>query len=593
MYGPGIRMDRVNFVRTLSSCSTVGLILVLLSTTVPPTVDCNGTISSAMLNQTIREKIRAQRLLEQIKHKLNTSTPSDISVISGIPRRLHSRPQHQSSSTKFNLNNANILYPGTDAQTRYNQSWPLVNPKPPTKTVLRPAMPWNSIIPAVGVDRNILAFSLKNETVSGTRMVTKIYLWLYVWKRERKKKMTSSSRPITSSASSSGPSARDMAAKRRGARNKRQKKGKMIKIRVFLSDENGKRGQRIAQLKKKVHKSKWETLGLPVSLVKSIESSSRGNKLWLKVECKRCTRRTQLVFPTTSDSKKCRRNKRKKRKGRTRKSSKDKKSMRRLRKKCASEVADSKMFPFIVLEEKPMSANSRPKRDVEKENAPVFPFRPRFRGKREKERFGSQPEKNTRAEMQAHIVNQEQTCCREQKVFIEFSDLNLDDVIVAPSGFTLTTCTGSCFGDVTSTSTNNVHSLCSGKHPQNEMLSNTASDGQMVTSFPAQHKTLSADDNSTNTSHTSQKIRQHVRNFLETEDPNVRRGPHSFLSIVASRKRRRLKLKEPPPQCGPVERQSLVIVHFTQDNNLVQSELPNFLISKCGCKGNLLPNKGT
>ncbi|XP_076439629.1 uncharacterized protein LOC143279468 [Babylonia areolata] len=127
------------------------------------------------------------------------------------------------------------------------------------------------------VEKNVLEFSFKRPTTyqSPSSTVSKINLYLYVWKRREGRRLR---------------------------RNRRRFRKRLIKIRVFQVSERNRKGKRIAELRKNVQSSHWHRLSLPVSLVHQLWESNNGT-LKLRVRCKRCKRKVQLFMP--SDVIKC------------------------------------------------------------------------------------------------------------------------------------------------------------------------------------------------------------------------------------------------------------------------------------------------
>ncbi|KAL8611947.1 hypothetical protein ACOMHN_034076 [Nucella lapillus] len=126
--------------------------------------------------------------------------------------------------------------------------------------------------------KNVLEFSIKRPRAGNLPItVSKINLYVYVWKRREA---------------------------RRPRRNRRRPRKRLIKIRVFQVEGRSRKGKRIAELRKNVHSSQWHRLSLPVSVVHSMWKVNNGT-LKLRVRCKRCFRKVQLILP--ADAVKCNR----------------------------------------------------------------------------------------------------------------------------------------------------------------------------------------------------------------------------------------------------------------------------------------------
>ncbi|GFN80640.1 hypothetical protein PoB_000714600, partial [Plakobranchus ocellatus] len=91
--------------------------------------------------------------------------------------------------------------------------------------------------------------------------------------------------------------------KRKG---KRRRWRKQSKIRVFLSNSKGKRQRRIAELRKVINESGTLQLVLPVSLISSLSSNTTDDKLlYLRLQCKRCSKHTQFLLRGRDTAKRC------------------------------------------------------------------------------------------------------------------------------------------------------------------------------------------------------------------------------------------------------------------------------------------------
>ncbi|XP_076461573.1 uncharacterized protein LOC143294045 [Babylonia areolata] len=121
---------------------------------------------------------------------------------------------------------------------------------------------------------NVLEFELnRNRTSNMPDTMAKVNLYLYVWKQRES---------------------------RRSRRNRRRsKRHRFIRLRVFQVNERNRKKKRIAELRKRVHRSHWHRLSLPVSLVQSMWQAHNGT-LKLRVKCKRCSDKVRLVMPSDS-----------------------------------------------------------------------------------------------------------------------------------------------------------------------------------------------------------------------------------------------------------------------------------------------------
>nr|KAG5701603.1 hypothetical protein BaRGS_019292 [Batillaria attramentaria] len=131
--------------------------------------------------------------------------------------------------------------------------------------------------------KNILEFELRRPSSGSvsTPVACKVNLYVFIWMKRGSRKARRSRRKSRTS--------------------------KLVKIRVFLVDEQNRKSKRIAELRKRVSRSNWHRLGLPVSLIHS-RTKAENETVKLRVRCKRCNRKVQLIMP--GDDQKCRKKKR-------------------------------------------------------------------------------------------------------------------------------------------------------------------------------------------------------------------------------------------------------------------------------------------
>lgn len=353
---------------------------------------------------------------------------------------------------------------------------------------------------------------------------------------------------------SSAPSTAASAAKTRSNLKSERRRGKNIKIRVFLSDENGLRGQRIAELKTRIKSSSWGKLGLPVSLMSSLAETET---LRLRVECKRCSRKTQVVLPGNLDSKRCKNLLTKK----TNKKKKKGNRIRRWRKHCSNiGEQDEKLFPFIVIEEKSRNFNGRVKRTlgVKSDINPA--------------RFDCHNYNTSHVKSSGKPISSAShiQCCTPFKTFVDFAELNLDQVIVYPSGFELASCSDGCVQPAT-LFLDNV------KRHLEQLLSPSSNKICKIEPKSDEHSSLLCRA-------ISSTDRQHSRLRLHHKH-------HRHSQKAHWHKHKLSRLKNTSRGCFPVESHNLVILHFTPEHNLARLELPGFLATRCACKSHLPLNK--
>ncbi|BFY97190.1 hypothetical protein BsWGS_00230 [Bradybaena similaris] len=515
------------------------IIAFVLVTVIPEPVKCvpQKLIPFARMNQSFQDNVWKHKFLNQMMGKL---LQSDIfmrnsTVANGQQRGTYS-PRFQ-NNTQF----SGTLTPN---QLLYNLSTTerlVTNTLPAPKDYVSRLSPPN-LVYSEGVEKNVLLFRFRPNTIRNNTQVNRINLWLYVWTKDNKEGISSS--PSSTAAS---------AAKTRSNLKSDRRRGKNIKIRVFLSDEHGFRGPRIAELKTSIKSSSWGKLGLPVSLMSSLAETET---LRLRIECKRCSRKTQVVLPGNSDSKRCKKlqkaNKKKKKGNR----------IRRWRKHCSNiGEPDEKLFPFIVIEEKSRNFNGRVKRTLEAES--------------DTNHAGSDCYNyNT-----SHIKNSDKTilstynslqCCTPFKTFVDFAELNLDQVIVYPSGFEFAACSDGCLQPATSF-LDNVK-----RHLERLLGPSSSKICKIEPKSGEQSSLLCRAISSTDRQHT--RLRLHHK-------------PHRHSQRAHWHKHKLSRLKNTSGGCFPVESQNLVILHFTREQNLARLELPRFLATRCACRSHLPLNK--
>uniref|UniRef100_A0A2C9KRJ5 TGF-beta family profile domain-containing protein n=1 Tax=Biomphalaria glabrata TaxID=6526 RepID=A0A2C9KRJ5_BIOGL len=356
--------------------------------------------------------------------------------------------------------------------------------------------------------KNVLTFRFRPEIIKGGKPVLRINLFLYVSKKDNKESGTES-------FPSTFPTSRNLGNVKTNSREK----GKKIKILIFLVTASGNRIQKLAELKKSINRSQWEKLGLPVSLISKVAEANSNNTLYLRVECKKCNKKTQLSIPT-----KCIR------RHRLRKNKKDKREPRSNKNCSHSSAATADVHkPFIVVESS--DAISRNKRNAKPEPA-------------------------------CEDVGVNKTgittpgCCKQIKTFVQFADLNLSNAIVSPSGFYLVTCTGEC---------------------------TTASPVKTRSQYRR------SEDINLNVRSSLAKGYHRILRHLYHRHRYSPGHPHHRSRNWYNEKWTR-SLSPSANTCAPVQTEELILLHFTQDQTLVRSHIPNFLVTKCGCKGDRSTN---
>ncbi|XP_046380637.1 inhibin beta A chain-like isoform X2 [Haliotis rufescens] len=234
--------------------------------------------------------------------------------------------------------------------------------------------------------KNLLKFTINKSGEDQASVVTRVNLWIHVWQREKK----------------------------RQARRKR--KGKMIRISVY--NNSSKDDKVIAELRTRIQGTNWFRISLPISLVRNLEMS-QNSTIILRVECKRCNRKTRLMLPQMS-KKKCKRNKKRRSKGKKGgKHGRKPKAMGRKR-GCGTArnyppTVSTQRLPFMIIEQRYKSFDRRKRSlscnpsDLTYRNGTVTSSR----------------------------------CCR-MSTYVEFSDMELDDAIVTPGGYDASRCIGRC-----------------------------------------------------------------------------------------------------------------------------------------------------
>ncbi|GFR67661.1 hypothetical protein ElyMa_002004800 [Elysia marginata] len=180
-------------------------------------------------------------------------------------------------------------------------------------------------------ERNLLVFDL-NALVGGQPPVhsLKLFVRVIVNHEEQNKRSSRLLRSRSSSNSTTTTSARNKKGRRKG---KRRRWRKQSKIRVFLSDSKGKRKRRLAELRKEINDTTMLKLVLPVSLISRLSRKDTDNKLYLRLQCKRCSRSTQFLLRGQDTSKRCAVRKKKKQNAKKRQKKRLRKRPRKLRRK--------------------------------------------------------------------------------------------------------------------------------------------------------------------------------------------------------------------------------------------------------------------
>lgn len=382
-----------------------------------------------------------------------------------------------------------------------------------------------------------------------------MHLWLYVRTKDKGKSPSPASQSV--SFSSPPPSTRDLNSEEVPTR----RKGKRIKIRVFLSDASGARGPRIAELKTRVEASAWGKLGLPVSLINSLAEAGANNTLRLRIECKRCSGNTQVVMPGSGSSKNCRQ-----RPGGKKHNKKKEEKTRRWRKHCA-EVGDNdeRLFPFIVIEEKSKATGARVKR--ESESTRLVTCKP--------DHCSNQTLARVKAGhgVVGNTSSGTARCCRLVNTYVSFSRLNLGHIVVYPSEFEYITCIQDCHN--TPTPTDNNLSQISSLITQRIRFHDKE---------PPQRRSRGRD----RLNSLRQLNHRHKRQYSPPQQyqRGHQHGHHSQPGLHRwfGHKWNRLK----PQLAQPMDANDIVIVYFTDGHKLAQIRLPNVVIMQCGCKNDFV-----
>ena len=151
-------------------------------------------------------------------------------------------------------------------------------------------------------ERNLLTFNL-SEVVGGEPPVQSLRLFVYVVVSHKEHTKRSLALAGRSGAVSNSTAPANQTARRR--RGKRRRWRKQSKIRVFLSNSKGKRKRRIAELRKEINGSGNLQLVLPVSLISGLSRNGTEDKLYLRLQCKRCSRNTQFLLRGEDTEQRC------------------------------------------------------------------------------------------------------------------------------------------------------------------------------------------------------------------------------------------------------------------------------------------------
>ncbi|CAL1526131.1 unnamed protein product, partial [Lymnaea stagnalis] len=240
---------------SLSSIVTLALVLSL----VPPPMSFKShdtPQSLESINVTLRKKMIEHKFLQTVLQKIHKSNLPNVGNNTGVNLRdnLSAGPSSNSNRTT-----------------------------PQVVTEKSPTVEPGNLIKSESPAKNVLTFRFHPDIINGRTIVTRINLWLFVNKTDTKGKVAQQD----ARKPSQGPQSREL--------NKR--KGKKIKIRVFLINANNVRIQKIAELKKSIDSDNWQKLSLPVSLISTIAHSQSNNTLYLRVECKKCNRKAFLNLP--------------------------------------------------------------------------------------------------------------------------------------------------------------------------------------------------------------------------------------------------------------------------------------------------------
>ena len=257
--------------------------------------------------------------------------------------------------------------------------------------------PYNSLPFIAG--KNTLQFPLSRRRNTSDSEITRADLWILVWRKEKKHK------------------------KKNFRQLRKRRKGKLIRIRIY--SVMNKESTKVAELRTKVQKTKWYKISLPISLLKNLESSQK-QLMVLRVECKRCNRKTQIIFPRRPKAK-CRKTGRKN-KDSKRGMNKDSKGKHRRRgcgtARLSPPAKHSKHRPFIVIEQG-------------------------WKGSRRLRRSAQVMTSCGTSSSSEGVLgvltgrSPANSCCKVSS-YVDFSDMDLDDDIVSPAGYTAATCVGTC-----------------------------------------------------------------------------------------------------------------------------------------------------
>ncbi|XP_046564311.1 inhibin beta A chain-like isoform X1 [Haliotis rubra] len=234
--------------------------------------------------------------------------------------------------------------------------------------------------------KNLLKFTIKKSKGDQVSVVTRVNLWIHVWQKEKK----------------------------RQARRKR--KGKMIRISVY--NNSSKDDKVIAELRTRIQSTDWFRISLPISLVRNLEMS-HNSTIILRVECKRCNKKTRLMLPQMP-KRKCKKNKKRRNKGKKGgKHGRKSKAMGRKR-GCGTPrnyppTVSTQRLPFMIIEQRYKSFDRR-KRSLSCNPSDLIYRNGTITSSR---------------------------CCR-MSTYVEFSDMELDDAIVTPGGYEASRCIGRC-----------------------------------------------------------------------------------------------------------------------------------------------------
>ncbi|RUS85357.1 hypothetical protein EGW08_006900 [Elysia chlorotica] len=251
----------------------------------------------------LQMRIREKQLLEGIKRQLNQPNAQMLAPASKGLRSQNGIPKHVTPL-------ANQISRSEETSV-VSSSIPVVEAAPVLRSSFQTfkSRSKSNMITALSAKRNLLVFDL-NEVVGGNPPVQSLKLFVHVLvshKQPKARSLSTSGTAGTKSRSNSTTSApRDV--RRKG---KRRRWRKQSKIRVFLSNSKGKRKRRIAELRKEINETGNLQLVLPVSLISSLSKNATDNKLYLRLQCKRCSRNTQFLLRGLDTPERCADRKRK------------------------------------------------------------------------------------------------------------------------------------------------------------------------------------------------------------------------------------------------------------------------------------------